>query len=1220
MKRILSVAALSLALAGQAFLLTPAMHGQAISVNGGAITGTVTDNTGAVVSNATVKVTSPETGYTTTVTSNSAGVYQIGPLNPGKYNLVVTAPGFSTVNVATVVRTGTATTGDVKLNIGSAADTIEVSTGDLQVNTEQAGVSDILTQEQINKLPINGRNFLDAAQIEPGVILQSGESFDPTKAGYSALSLSGVSGRTTRILLDGQDITDENVGTTLFNVSQGSVDEVQLNRSTQDVSGEVTSTGAVLVSTKSGTNTLHGQAFYNFQDYRALFANQKGTKVPFQRNQYGGSIGGPIIKDKLFFFGNAERIQQKSSSSSVVNASILPQIRSAFPTIGTPYNDTYSVARIDWNGPWHGHYFARGSYNVNSVASNYGYGYWLYANRDNTFGGAFGADFTTGRLTHSFRGGYEKFHNLISDKTIGNSSVYNGIPGFAFYRSALGLYSGPNYLAPQETYQSDKQLRYDGSWTKGAHTVRFGASLNRLLAGGYASFFGLSPRAGIAPFNGYTPGVDDPSLSSRRGCNGTPGALPCLSDVLNGYYVSSMYVGNGQGAFTEIPGFGRDNGATSSWRYAFYIQDSWKITPSLTLSAGIRYSVDTNRANQDLAAPTCADISDPGMVPAGCSSAGTTIYSLFDPSLGHRVNQPYGNFAPQAGFNFSPGSHKTSIRGGFGMFLESNVFNNQTNARSGLIKKGLFNDEKAVCGGNYSVQFPDGTTVTSVGSSSLQDLCNNTPVGTSSASFIQLQQQYQANTLATGPQANGLYIGNTLNASGLFAPSYRQPYSLQYNIGVQRELWKGGVFSADYVHNSALHLLQQIDINYLGAARYFNSTAAANAIAATLAYCNAASVNATFQPGGCAPSPPAGGGPAPTPYAATIDDYATNGLTSASEYLSNYPISAYGATPAQGAAFPGKNAALGSGGFLFPAGRSGYDALQLVFTEKKLHPMRGIIDSYFTVSYSLSRITTSAASGANGSNSSDEFFSALGWDNDHPTQYMGPASLDRRHQVNMGGYFSVKYGPQIGLVGHFYSAPPSSLTLDSTSGGGQIFQTDTTGDGTVGDLAIGTQPGAYMRSIKGGNLNKFITDHNTKYANTLTPAGQTLVSSGLMTATQLQNLGGVIRPIALSPSNKALENPTFRTMSMNLSYPIHLNRLREGMSLEPAVSFYNIFNFSNFGRPSSTLLNTDNGPAAGYVNGPNSYQTHETNRVQRGSGTFDQGAPRQTEFQLRLNF
>src|SRR5215469_15798652 len=333
-------------------------YGQAISVNGGSIQGTVTDASGAAVPGATVVVANPETGYSHSLKTDGAGLYEVGPLNPGSYTVTISASGFKQFQVKTVVRTGTATAGSATLSVGSENETIEVNAGAVQVNTDQAGVSDVITSEQIKALPVNGRNFLDLAQIEPGVILQSGESFDPTKAGYSAISVSGVSGRTTRILLDGQDITDETVGTTIFNVSQGAINEFQLNRSTQDVSGDVTSTGQVLVSTNSGTNALHGQAFYNFQDYRAGFANARNAiNPPFQRNQFGGSVGGAIIKDKLFFFANAERIKQDSGAASPVATgpgAFFGAIAAAHPTIPSPYRLTYSTGRLDWNGPLHG--------------------------------------------------------------------------------------------------------------------------------------------------------------------------------------------------------------------------------------------------------------------------------------------------------------------------------------------------------------------------------------------------------------------------------------------------------------------------------------------------------------------------------------------------------------------------------------------------------------------------------------------------------------------------------------------------------------------------------------------------------------------------------------------------------------------------------------------------------------------------------------------------
>ena len=190
--------------------------GQAISTNGGSIQGTVTDPSGAAIPAAQIDISAPATGYDHHLTSDSAGFYSLGPLTPGSYTITITAASFQRLKETTVVRTGTVTNGSVKLVLGSTSETVEVNAGQLQVNTDQIGVSGVITSQQIDALPVNGRNILDVAQLEPGVILQTGESFDPTKAGYSAISVDGVGGRTTRILLDGQDITDETVGTTLL--------------------------------------------------------------------------------------------------------------------------------------------------------------------------------------------------------------------------------------------------------------------------------------------------------------------------------------------------------------------------------------------------------------------------------------------------------------------------------------------------------------------------------------------------------------------------------------------------------------------------------------------------------------------------------------------------------------------------------------------------------------------------------------------------------------------------------------------------------------------------------------------------------------------------------------------------------------------------------------------------------------------------------------------
>jgi hypothetical protein len=1173
-------------------LISPTAFAQAISVNGGAIQGTITDPSGAAVPTATILITGTDTGFKRQISTDKAGFYSVGPLNPGSYSVSVTAPGFQTLTVNTVIRTGTATPGSFKLSVGSSSTEISVQAGAVQVNTEQGGVSDVITKEQINSLPINGRNFLDVAQIEPGVILQSGESFDPTKAGYSAISVSGVSGRTTRILLDGQDITDETVGTTIFNVSQGAINEFQLNRSTQDVSGEVTSTGQVLVSTVSGTNAFHGQLFGVFQDYRALFATGGASNPPFQRNQFGGSIGGPLIKDKLFFFGNAERIKQ-DSSTQVSLGPTLAAIQAAHPNIGTPYRETYSTIRLDYNGPFSGHYFVRGNYNVNSVAGNFGNNYELYANRDNVPGIAGGADFASGHFTHSFRGSYEKFHNLIGDQSA--SSGYLPLPGISFQNTTYGLYTGPNVNAPQGTFQSDKQFRYDGTWTAGKQNLKYGYSLNRIQGGGYASFFGLAPRV--------------------RETSGTllPGADP--ADVLNGYHASSIVIGNGQGYFTENSGFGLPFGGTADWRQGAYLSDSIKLTPSFTFTAGVRWSVDTGRANQDLPTPNCSDVITgnftSGFSPCAGQSGTTPLFSIVNPNLGTKIHQAYGNFAPQIGFAYSPGDHRTVLRGAAGIFFENDVFNNTTNARTSLLKTGAFNNFVSVCAAG-SVAFPDGTTRTTatVGgvTQTIKEICNES-IAQAAPFARQLQADFQANTLANAVSSNGGYVGATGQFTGLYGAPYRTPYSEQFNFGIQREIFKGAVLSADYVHNATLKIGQSYDQNHVGAARYFNAAAARNAIA---------SANATV---GCGPTDIQCG----IDQGLQIQDYASSGLDSGNELLGGQPAARKAATPNTGAAFAGINPLIGNASFIMPVGKSGYDALQMVFRQVASHPLPGIVSSNLQISYALSRIVATNTGGSQGS--SDAFFSGLSWDNDNPGGVLGRASLDHKHQVNFGGSVRAKYGLQLGVIGHFYSAPPTSLTLDSGSviQNGNIYQSDINGDGTTGDLLPGTTPGDYMHRVKPGNLQSAIATFNSTYAGTVTPAGQALINNGLMTRAQLVALNGVVQPLATLPSSRAIANPAFRSMDVNASYPIPLARFREGFSLEPAIAFYNVGNFANFTSLPGTLLNTAD--AGGSVNtvsstvsGPNTFAVQNGQRQVRGSGTFSQGSPRVTEFQLKLNF
>jgi hypothetical protein len=1010
--------------------------------------------------------------------------------------------------------------------------------------------------------------------------LQDGQDFDPTKAGYTSVSFNGIFGRNARLSLDGQDISDETVGTTVLNVTQGSIEEFQVGRSDLDLSNEITSSGSVIVSTKSGTNNYHGMGFYDFRDARAGFANGPGGVFdPFQRNQFGGNLGGPLIKDKLFLFGSSERIKQDAAAPVEISG----PFSGYTGAYDAAFRDTYSAGRMDWNAPHGIHTFFRFAEEVNAADSAFGLGFARYANRDNTPGLVGGADFVTGKLTHSFRVGYLKFHNMIVDASGG---TLNLIPG-VLLRGNGGLWSGPNYLAPQATFQSDKQTRYDGGWNLGKHSIRYGVSMNRIEGGGFASFFGLTPYIRLASKSS--------ALSSDPNDPNDPNPLD--------YPISYTYLGNGLGYYTEQKGFGLPSGGQSDWRAGLHLGDTWKLSRDLTINFGMRWDRDTGRTDSDLAPIPCSDA-----VSYWGSASPCTSGNLFDslvPGLGASVRQPDMNLAPQGGFAYDlMGNGKTVIRGGAGIYYENSIFNNTLWDRPGKLKSGLFNAELQLCGGfGYTANIPGVGEITSFDGNSIQTLCQE-PVSQSAPEFIKLQQYYQTQTKAAGAASNPGYIPYNLTDNFgdiIYAPNYQSPRSVQINLGVQRQLWNGGVLSVDYLRNVITHIAQNWDVNHIGAARYLNTTAAQNAIAATLTEFNAGSIDQAIANG------------------ATIADFAGNGLDSGNTYLSGYPASAFGGTPDTGAAFPGMNTAWGNMQVFYPIGRSVYNGLQMNYRQQIRSEVPGFTGGNLEVSYAFSRFVSTAGA--------DQFFSPGIHDQDCPTCYIGPSGLDRTHQLSFGGFFNMKGGAMVSMIGHVYSSLPTDLTLETDPNGapGEIFRTDVTGDGTTGDLLPGTMPGAFMRQVKGNNINSLISKYNQQSANRLTPAGQALVDNNLFTAAQLQSLGAVTPSIETAPVNQ-VNNPFLRTFDASLSYPVKLKFLGERASIEPSINVFNLFNFSYFGTLGGTLESTASlgqsaaGTSPTSVNTTGGFAARDSLRVADGSGTFEQGAPRSMEFGLKLNF
>src|SRR5262249_50591403 len=211
------------------------------TVSTGSIQGTIEDPNGAVVSGASITITNKANGQTLKLTSSSSGTYASGALQPATYEVRLENKGFRTAVLTIAVQVGVTATGNVRLAVGQTTETLEVTASAVTVNTEQSTVQGVLGTEQIENLPINGRNFLDLAQLEPGVKIQDGGNFDPTKNGFSSISFGGRFGRTARIEVDGIDISDETVGTTTQNLPASAIQEFQVSQSSLDLSTELTS-------------------------------------------------------------------------------------------------------------------------------------------------------------------------------------------------------------------------------------------------------------------------------------------------------------------------------------------------------------------------------------------------------------------------------------------------------------------------------------------------------------------------------------------------------------------------------------------------------------------------------------------------------------------------------------------------------------------------------------------------------------------------------------------------------------------------------------------------------------------------------------------------------------------------------------------------------------------------------------------------------------------
>jgi hypothetical protein len=1134
----------------------------------GALEGSVNDQNEAVVQGASVTLKSISTGVETKTTTDDRGRFNFQNLEAGLYSITVEKSGFRKSVITDVsVKVGSVTPLSVNLAVGDAKEIVEVvAVGDASVDTTRPTVDGVVTPRQIENLPLNGRNFLDLAQQEPGVQVRDGGDFDPTKNQMVGVSMGGRSGRSTRIQVDGVDITDETVGTTTTNISNETIQEFQVSRSTLDASTDLTSSGSINIVTRSGGNEFHGAGFGFFRDesyssdLRLNKTSPTTTKPPFDRQILGGRAGGYLVKNKFFWHVEFENNNQDGQQfSSVPNFS---QFTKAF---GVPLDERLTGGRLDWKINDRISSFYRFNHNYNFGVTGFGaQDLSAFGNLNNTNTHVAGLDYSASRWTHSGRFSYLNFNNFIVDanSAAGTPTTLDPAGGPILVRITGGVQDiGPDLLAPQQTFQDNLQGKYDGSLSTGNHTFRFGLSYNHIEEAVFADFFGLAPR-----IRG--------NISGRTFANANGGA----GDPLN-FQLNQIVVGNGLGAFSERPALGFPNGGTTNHRIGVYFTDAWKLKSNFTLTLGLRYDYDSALADSDLVR--------------------TATLAQFSPVLGGFIHNDTNNFAPQLGFAWDiKGNGKTVIRGGAGIFYDGNIINNILFDRVLNLPPGLGNDTPVLTRGAPLLLDPgtgaclfDATSFRTTagqcgpGGINLFDL----PLKSAIAPAQRMQsvlQQVTGVLSANWPPAGIPPLFDQIldtEASVIFN-KYKRPYGIMFNIGVQRELRPGLVLSIDYLRNRGVHFNQTTDLNRIGAANTLDVGIARDAIIATNddfgcpAVVSAAAINCAITAG------------------ASIGDYANFGLGAGSAL--------------DGFAFRGQNPNFRGIGMIQPLGLSLYNALTVDVRGRMLKNWGPIKDMTGTVSYALSRFESTGGD--------QDFLSGSAF-NDAPTKFFGPAGLDRTHQISFGLLTTLPWGINLNTTTRIASPLSQSVFLDCQDcGAAEIFMSDLDGDGITEDPLPGTNRGSFGRDVGGGSaLNGLIGSFNGQVSSgTLTPAGQALVSAGLFTAAQLGSLGATFNngfAIPLAPTNQ-VGLDWFVNTDVRLS---KVFTIRERVRIQPMVEVFNLFNFANFDPPGNRLTAFLNG-APGSINGTT--PGVRSNRYGLGSGSFAPGIPRAFQFGFRVDF
>ena len=604
------------------------------------INGTVTDPQGAAVVGAKVVVTSKATGLSRETATGADGRYAVPNLLPGDYTVRVTAQGFTTSEVKNVtLEVGRASTVDVRLAIAKAGEVVTVQAGEAQVDLTESEVQGVVTSSTIGTIPLNGRNFLELAYLIPGN--RPATNFDPTKTNTLEVSSAGAFGRGGNITIDGGDNNDEVVGGTLMNLPQDSVQEFQI--ATNKFTSEVGRSGSSIINiiTKSGSNSYHGSGFFFFRHkaLQALPALNRDQPAPhFAREQFGGSVGGPIKKDRAFWFVSTEYRDQghavPTGARDFASSSIVSTSAPAF------VHDYLLSGRTDFKLTEKDSLMVRYSFNRSKDIDNGSLRKPLgtAANRQSSF--------------NRFNSPLANWTRVISSRLV-NSLIFHGdwflnsIPAFNPdnpVTNPAGLAAGneirfasvqdgANFRVPQSTKFNRYQIRDTLSWIFGSHTLRFGGEWQHLNTYALFDLYGsgsIFMTQDFATQNRNGDGViDDRDIPIAVALKSAAPARPPVVP----FYPNSYF-----GAFA---------------------QDDWKARSNLTLNLGLRWELDDVLGQASNLHP-CNSLTTPD-----------NTCNFVENVLGGHPGRDYKQFGPRVGFAWDPLKRaETVVRGGYGIYYD----------------------------------------------------------------------------------------------------------------------------------------------------------------------------------------------------------------------------------------------------------------------------------------------------------------------------------------------------------------------------------------------------------------------------------------------------------------------------------------------------------------------------------------------------------------------